>query len=255
MKILNVFFVIAIIFMINFSSVKSQGSCCGDCGGCCANNNNNQNDPNGQVLNNLNFFVGNWVGLDYTCNGGHVEQVMFPSGLKNEIYAKKVTADACVHVGRVTFRFNKYPSELKYKTNYPVTWTVGSPGNPNSGTSGGTLNIKDKDNFTIDGRRFVRGRLENKKVIKEYAVLPPSKPCKKTFVKEIIRQKIDENGKITSTTRERVIETDAEKVTDVWEKSDTILVTYENSFKPNVISTGGKGSGSDASSTTTVVDM
>jgi hypothetical protein len=256
MKNFNALFVLFMILLINFSSIRSQGSCCGDCGGCCGNNDSGKEDPNGLALNNLQYFVGNWVGLDYTCNGGPIkEQVNFPSNLNKELYAKKVTADSCVTVGQVTFRFNKYPSELKYNVGYPVTWTVGSPGSPNSGRSGGTLKIQNKDNFTIDGKRFVRGRLEKGKVVNEFAVVPPAKPCKRTFVKEIIRQKIDENGKITSQTRERVIETDAEKITNVWESTDTILITYDNSFKPNALPNGGNNTGSGASSNTAVSEM
>jgi len=173
----------------------------------------------------------------------------------NEIYARKVTADACVTVGNITFRFNSYPSELKYNVNYPVTWTVGGPGNPNSGTAGGSLTIKDKDNFTISGNRFVRGHLENGKLVNEYAIAAPPKPCKRTFVKEIIRQSIDENGKIKSQTRERIIETDAERITDVWLENDTILKTFDNSFKPNALPSGGNNSGSGAASNTAVSEI
>jgi hypothetical protein len=254
MKIINIIYVLALILAIEFSPVHTQGSCCGGCGGCCGGNNNN--DANGQAINGLKYFVGNWVGLDYTCRGWNkiLEQVNFPDD-SNQIYAKKITADECVTQGQTTFRFNSFPSELKYDTNYPVTWTVGSPGKPNSGNVGGSLRITDKDNFKIGNDRFVRGRLVNGQLVNEYAIKAPPKPCKKTFVKEVIRQLIDENGKITSTTRERYIETDAERITDKWEPNDTILQTYDNSFKPNALPNGGNNSGNAASSNTAVSEM
>jgi hypothetical protein len=75
------------------------------------------------------------------------------------------------------------------------------------------------------------------------------------YVQEIIRQIIDEKGTILSSKRERISETDAEKTTDVWEKNENLLITFENSFKPNVIPLGGRSAASDAASATSVVDM
>jgi hypothetical protein len=227
MKTINIIYVLALILAIEFSPVHTQGSC-----GCCGGDNN---AANGQVINGLKYFVGNWVGLDYTCRGWNkvLEQVNFPDD-SNQIYAKKITGDECVTQGQTTFRFNSFPSELKYDTNYPVTWTVGSPGKPNSGTMPGSLRIKDKDNFDIGGYKFVRGRLVNGQLVNEYATPPPPKPCKKTFVKEIMRQTLDDKGRVVSTTRERIIETWAERSTDKWLTTDsTILTFFDNSFKTN----------------------
>lgn len=238
MKTINILFILVLFFLLECS--LTQG-CCGSCGGCCGNSNQQvvaQVDPNptGQVVNNLRYFIGNWVGLDYSCQrGGILEQVNFPD-VPNQIYANKVTGDSCVHAGQVTFRFNQYPNQLLYKTNYAVTWTVGSPGRPQSGFSGGQLQITGRDEFNISGLRFVRGRLVNDQLVRENIPLPPPpvpKPCKTTTVKEITRQTLDSNGKVISSTRERIIETVAERVTDTWVTTDTILQVFNKEFNTN----------------------
>lgn len=227
---INLVFLIAIIMIIEFST--SQGIC----GGCCGNNQNNGNSS-GQVVNNLDYFTGNWVGLDYTCDTGSkiLEQINFPK-LNYELYAKKVTGDNCVNAGQITFRFKQYPSELLYKTYYPVTWTVGYPQYPQSSMANGQLEITSKDEFIIDGYyKFVRGRLDRGVLVKEYATVPPPKPCKHTTIREITRQVIDDKGKVLSQTRERIIETVAERYSDVWYPTDTILSVFNNQFETKTV--------------------
>jgi hypothetical protein len=226
---MNVFYFITIAMLIEFSFVSSQ--CCGGCG---ASTQLANVDPN-QAINGLDYFLGDWVGLDYECYTGTkiMEQVTFPK-VSNQIFAKKVTGDNCVTAGNLTFKFASYPSELKYKVNYPVIQNVGDPKRPNSGTINVNLQIVDKDNFLLNGvKRFVRGRLDKDgKLVKIFAQPPAPKPCKRTFVKEIMRQTLDDKGRVISTTRERIIETWAERTTNEWETSDKLLILFDNSFKP-----------------------
>jgi hypothetical protein len=159
MKTINIVFALALILAIEFSPVQSQ-ALSGD-----------NNDDNRQVINGLKYFVGDWVGLDYTCGSWKekiLEQVNFPDD-PNQIYAKKITGDDCVTKGTTTFKFNSFPTELKYGTNYRVTWTLGNASRPNFATGPGSLRIIDNDNFDISGYRFVRGRLVNSQLVKEYA--------------------------------------------------------------------------------------
>jgi hypothetical protein len=159
MKTINIIYLLSLILAIEFSPVHSQAIT------------PNNNGGNGQVINGLKYFVGDWVGLDYTCrkwNEKILEQVNFPDE-PDKIYAKKITGDDCVTKGTTTFRFNSYPKQLKYDTDYPVTWTLGNAYRPNFTTGPGSLRLIDNDNFEIEGFRFVRGRLVNDQLVKEYA--------------------------------------------------------------------------------------
>ncbi len=225
---MNVFYFVTIAMFIEFSFVASQ--CCGGCG---ASTQVAKVDPN-QAIYGLDYFLGDWVGLDYECfTGGKImEHVNFPK-LTNEILAKKITGDQCVTAGNQTFKFKSYPSELKYNVDYSIIQNVGDPKRPNSGTINVNLRIVDKDNFLLNGvKRFVRGRLVNGTLVKSFAQPPAPKPCKKTFVKEITRQTLDDQGRVISTTRERIIETWAERTTDEWGTSDRLLILFDNTFKP-----------------------
>jgi hypothetical protein len=159
MKTINTIYLLALILAIKSCLVHSQDLSAPNYG------------DKGEVINGLKYFVGDWVGLDYTCRSRKekiLEQVNFPDD-PNEIYAKKITGDDCVNKGKTTFRFDSFPTQLNYDTNYPVTWTLGSVYRPNSATGPGSLRIIDNDNFEIGGLRFVRGRLVNDLLVKEYA--------------------------------------------------------------------------------------
>ena len=254
------------IMMIEFSYVNSHGSCCGGCG-CCGNSNSNNAqsfiqteqtyDPNDAVYG-LKFFNGDWIGLDYKCEGGvFQEQVNFPDS-SGQIFANKITGDRCVKAGQVTIRFKSYPSKIRYNTRYDVLLTLGSPQNPGSSAMDSVLIIQGKDNFTVNADRFVRGRLVGRNIQYIYApnpvpppapvvivqpkpaVLPPfiptpaaPKPCKTETVKEIVRQVLDSNGRVISSTREIVTETIAERISDDWKENESTLKYYNDYFVVN----------------------
>jgi hypothetical protein len=132
-----------------------------------------------------------------------------------------------VTAGTNTFRFNTYPNELRYNTNYPVTWTTGNQFSPNSGTASGSLTIIDKDNFKIGNYRFVRGRLEGTQIVKTPAVLPPQR---RTIIRDRIVQTLDDDGNVIATRKERVIETVAIKEGGYWNPDSKVNQEYTENF-------------------------
>lgn len=129
--------------------------------------------------------------------------------------------------GTSSFKFNSYPSELRYKTSYPVTWTTGRVGAPNSGSMGGSLTINDKDSFNINNYRFVRGRIEGGQLVNTPAILSPQR---KTIIRNLVIETLDDNGNVIKTKKQRIIETIAEKEGGYWSPNSDINQQYGQNF-------------------------
>lgn len=90
--------------------------------------------------------TGTWIAEGYRCErGGLVEKVQI-SVQGNYLVAKKITGDNCVPAGNITFQ-GTLPDLLSEGSSFPVTFIVGTPSNPASGTAPGQLRIIDANSF------------------------------------------------------------------------------------------------------------
>lgn len=73
----------------------------------------------------------------------------------------------------------------------------------------------------------MRGRLEGGKLINTPAVLPPQR---KTIIRNIVVQTLDDNGNIKKTKKQRIIETVAEVDGGFWSPNSEINQEYGQNF-------------------------
>jgi hypothetical protein len=97
--------------------------------------------------------TGVWLADGYECYDSTLgRRVRLPtkrvsvSHVGEDLAAVKIDGDLCVPAGHVTFR-GRLPRDSRRAI---VTWAVGTPERPASGTVRGTLKIIDRDHFRTD---------------------------------------------------------------------------------------------------------
>lgn len=94
----------------------------------------------------FSYLNGKWIGSGYQCNGLEPdEEVTITWTPVSGIVAVKLTGDACVNAGSVTFRGN-YDFQAEQ---FNITWTTGNASCAGCYTAPGTLKIIDDD--TLEG--------------------------------------------------------------------------------------------------------
>ncbi|WP_103670501.1 Cyclin D1-binding domain-containing protein [Pseudanabaena sp. BC1403] len=101
------------------------------------------------------MFVGNWIGEGYGCERGGLSERVRINIDGNSLTATKITGDNCVPSGNVTFR-GTIPNSVSKGSSFPVTWTIGTPDRPASGSTSQPLTILDANSFSSFGAKFTR---------------------------------------------------------------------------------------------------
>jgi len=94
--------------------------------------------------------AGNWSGTGYSCETGPLTEQVQISINQDNLVATKITGDDCVPAGNTTFQ-GTVPDPVSVGTSFPVTFTVGNPSAPASGTSRSTLTVLTADSFVVNG--------------------------------------------------------------------------------------------------------
>lgn len=94
------------------------------------------------------MFTGNWIATGYQCSGTFIEKVKIVIN-SGSIVATKVDSggDRCVPSGAQTFS-GKIPRNVSKGSSFPITYVVGNPNNPASGTATGQLTIVDANTLS-----------------------------------------------------------------------------------------------------------
>jgi len=94
------------------------------------------------------MFTGNWIATGYQCSGTFIEKVRIAIN-SGSLVATKIDSggDRCVPSGAQTFS-GKIPRNVSKGSSFPITYIVGNPNNPASGTAPGQLTIVDANTLS-----------------------------------------------------------------------------------------------------------
>jgi hypothetical protein len=175
----------------------------------------NTNGVRTRAIFNQNYFLGNWIGIGYSCqNYNPIPEDIVITYENSQFLATKINGDNCVPSGYITFR-GPIPTEVFYGVQYPCTITLGSPGSPASSTNNNCkIRPVDKDTFEVNNwnLKFVRGSLDdNLNTVLAPAVEPTGTDVINRRIITITKNIVDKDGNVLSTTHETVPEIVHEK--------------------------------------------